>query len=70
MTFNFQIPQINLHADSEQISDVLDFLKFQNYTTVYGREIINYPISYYLFSKIDVANIVLCYYKNHLALNH
>jgi hypothetical protein len=37
MSFNIQIPQINLHIDSEQISDVLDFIKFQNYTTVYGK---------------------------------
>jgi hypothetical protein len=39
--FNVEIPHMELHVDSEQISDVLDFVKFQHYTTVYGTLIHN-----------------------------
>ncbi len=37
-TFNIksQIEQISLDIDSKQFSDLLDFGKFQNYSTLYG----------------------------------
>ena len=41
LIFNIHLSRINLHVDTEQISDILDFIKFQNYTTIYGKLIIN-----------------------------
>ncbi|CAF3524936.1 unnamed protein product [Rotaria sp. Silwood1] len=40
LIFNIQIPKMNFHVDAEQISDILDFVKFQNYTKSYGIVII------------------------------
>ncbi|CAF3112482.1 unnamed protein product [Rotaria socialis] len=37
LTFSIQIPKLNFYINSEQISDILDFIKFQNYTTIYDR---------------------------------
>ncbi|CAF4689471.1 unnamed protein product [Rotaria sp. Silwood1] len=37
LIFNIQIPKMNFHVDAEQISDILDFVKFQNYTKSYDR---------------------------------
>ena len=36
LIFDIQIPQIDFHLDTKQISDLLDFVKFQNYTTIHG----------------------------------
>ncbi|CAF4025351.1 unnamed protein product [Rotaria magnacalcarata] len=37
LTFSIQIPKLNFYINSEQISDILDFIKFQNYTIIYDR---------------------------------
>lgn len=37
ISVDIDIPQMDLHVDAEQISDVLDFFKHQNYTTIYGQ---------------------------------
>jgi hypothetical protein len=34
--FDIQVEQIDFHLDTKQISDMLDFIKFQSYTTIYG----------------------------------
>ncbi len=41
LSFSIQIDQMDFHIDSKQISDILDFIKFQHYTTIYGTVIIN-----------------------------
>ena len=40
-TFNINalIKQLTLNIDSKQFSDLLDFAKFQNYSTLYGTTI-------------------------------
>lgn len=34
--FDCQIEEINIHIDSKQISDMLNFIKYQNYTIIRG----------------------------------
>jgi len=41
LIFDIEIKQMDFHIDSKQISDVLDFVKFQKYTTIYGIIIFN-----------------------------
>lgn len=36
---DIQIEQMNLHIDPKQFSDLLDFIKFHNYSVLYGRTI-------------------------------
>jgi hypothetical protein len=33
---DIQIEELNLNIDPKQFSDLLDFIKFQNYTKLYG----------------------------------
>ncbi|CAF0873895.1 unnamed protein product [Rotaria sordida] len=37
LIFNINIPKMNFHLDSEQISDILDFIKVQDYMKTYDR---------------------------------
>lgn len=37
MYCDIQVEKINIFIDSEQISDVLAFVKVQNYTTFFGK---------------------------------
>ncbi len=54
---NVLLEELTLNIDSKQFSDLLDFAKFQNYTTLYGK--INHLIIdfIHLFFKNDVENI-------------
>lgn len=36
LLFDIQIPQLNFHFNTKQISDILDFIKFQNLTKIHG----------------------------------
>ena len=36
---DIQIEQMSLNIDPKQFSDLLDFIKFQNYSILYGRMI-------------------------------
>jgi hypothetical protein len=56
LLFDIRIPTINLYIDSEQISDILDFIKFQNYTTIYGIKIIKLYFQHlYYFRKRSMS---------------
>ena len=44
---DIQVDKVSLHVNSEQISDVFDFIKVQNYTTFYGTDMINDLFSTY-----------------------
>jgi hypothetical protein len=41
LVFNMQIEQLDFYVDSKQVSDILDFIKFQSYTITYGILIVN-----------------------------
>ncbi len=67
--FDLNVTQLDFHLDSKQISDMLDFIKFQNYTTMHGTIYHLKNISHFnLFKKIDVENIVIFYGNNQLIL--
>lgn len=36
LLLDIQVSQVDFHADMKQLSDVLDFIKFQKYTTIHG----------------------------------
>ena len=36
LLFDIQLDEVQLHIDPQQVSDILDFLKLQNYTTIFG----------------------------------
>ncbi len=56
LLFDIRIPTINFYIDSEQISDILDFIKFQNYTTIYGIKIIKLYFQHlYYFRKRSMS---------------
>jgi hypothetical protein len=51
---DIQIEQLNLNIDPKQFSDLLDFIKFQNYTKLYGRIILNkLPYSSFFYFQKD-----------------
>lgn len=43
---DIQIKELNLNIDPKQFSDLLDFIKFQNYSILYGMRciFINFPM--------------------------
>lgn len=53
LLFDIQLEEVHLHIDPQQISDILDFLKLQNYTTIYGSSLFltrHYSLEHYLLS--------------------
>lgn len=49
---DIKIEQLSLNIDAKQFSDLLDFIKFQNYSKLYGKAIvINKSILNFLFQK-------------------
>ncbi len=51
LIFDIQVEQVDFHLDTKQISDMLDFVKFQSYTTIYGMSILIELFILYLFER-------------------
>lgn len=51
MIVDIQIEQIDFNVDPKQISDVLDFIKFQSYTIVYGNILISFLNIHFIYLK-------------------
>jgi hypothetical protein len=59
-----QFEQMIFQIDPKQLSDLLDFVKFQNYSIFYGIQYFLLSILFDLDLKIVVENIVNCIHKN------